>query len=721
MNAEFIAEEGVLKGLIFSLQEGDKWIIGRDPTQVDIVLEDVKIARKHLLCKKTSDGYVIENLSEENPVLVNGTEIKGSHLLKEADRVTIGETELSFYPEGAPGAYAFEPEYAFETPESFLQEDKAKSEKPLEGKSDAQGYIEPDEEKSSEEKPSNKEPEEQSPAENEPFEEEGQETAEEEEPVQEESEGVEEEIFEREEEIEIPLESKLEDLEEGEELLKEPTEEKFKEEYEEESLFVPLEESEEKESVLKHEDIFQEVEENENVTVDLTPSSRFIIKVIAGPNTGAEFALILNQAYLIGTDTSSCDLIFNDLSVSREHARLTIDRDGNVIIEDLGSRNGILVDKERITAPYKLVPNSVVALGTSVFILIDRHAPSETIVAPIFHPVEREKYKEEKLDKEPEKEKELVEVAEIVPKHVMPSGSFVISLIIAGLAVLFGIGMVSLLQVKEVVIEKKDHTLDLQKVLHSFPAVQFTYNHTTGKLFLMGHVETSVRLNELLYELKGLSFVRGIENNIINDEIIWQEMNILLSKISDFKGVSMHSPRAGIFVISGYLGTEKQAANLNDYLNLNFNYLNLLQNRVIIEQQIVEQVLATLLQHNFGSVNVSFVMGELLLTGYISSNQSYDYNELVEDFKNILGVRAVKNFVVTVSPEQSVVDLNKKYPGKYRITGFSKYGDVNINVVINGIILSRGDEIDGMTIISIQPRTVFLEREGVRYRIEYNR
>ena len=420
---------------------------------------------------------------------------------------------------------------------------------------------------------------------------------------------------------------------------------------------------------------------------------------------------------MVGTDPATCDLIFNDLSVSREHARLLIDQEGVVYVEDLDSRNGVVVDKERIVGSQQLLPNTVVALGTSAFLLIDREAPSETIMAPVFEtpPEPEEKEPEEALLEEPP------EPAKKPSRPSLSAGTFILALIVAGFAVLFGIGMVSLLQTDEVVTEKKDYLADIQEVLKEFPAVRSTYNSSSGKLFLMGHVETGIQLNELLYKLNGLTFIRGIDNNVVNDEAIWQEMNILMSKIPAFKGVNMHAPEAGVFVISGYLKTDKQSADLIDYLNVNFNYLNLLQNRVIVEQQITDEVTAHLVQHGFGAVTVAFSTGELLLTGYVSSTQVYEYESLVESFEKIPGIRSIKNFVVAVSPEQGVIDLNKRYPGKYRVTGFSKHGDVNINVVINGRILTRGDQLDEMTITSIQPNAIFLEKDGLKYKIEYNK
>lgn len=666
MSAEFVAEEGVLRGLILSLDKGEEWSIGRDPTLATLVLEDPKVARKHLICCKTADGYVIENLSDKNPALLNGVRFTGSQLLKEGDAVSIGDTVFHFYPEGIGDLYAFEPEYAFESEESFLSPFSDEEKQNPEGESVS-------DEKSGPEQMA-------------PFEEEAPES----EP---EPEG---EILPPQlpqENVEIP-----------------PEEMEIRDE---EPFMAPLTEEEE----LEREEIFREVEEPP-FTIDLTPTTRFVIKVIAGPNTGAEFALDYDHHYLIGTDPTTCDLIFNDLSVSREHARLSVNNEGEILIEDLNSRNGVVVDKERITTPKRLSSNAVVALGTSAFLLIDREAPAETIVAPLFEapPVEEEK---EEVDEE--ESVSPIPARSTPPRPKVGGGTLILALFVAGLAVLFGIGLVSLMQTKEVPVQKEDYVAQIQNILKDFPAVRYTYNSTTGKLFLMGHVQTAVQLNELLYKLKGLLYLRGLENNIVNDEAVWQEMNILLSKMPEFKGVSMHSPQAGVFVISGYLKTEAQAADLIDYLNVNFNYLNLLQNRVVVEQQIADEISSELIQHGYGAVTVVFSTGDLLLTGYVNSTQVYEYENLVASFDKVPGVRSVKNFVVAISPEQGVIDLNKRYPGKYRVTGFSKHGDVNINVVINGRILTRGDQIDEMTITSIQPHTIFLEKEGLKYKIEYNK
>ena len=79
-------------------------------------------------------------------------------------------------------------------------------------------------------------------------------------------------------------------------------------------------------------------------------------------------------------------------------------------------------------------------------------------------------------------------------------------------------------------------------------------------------------------------------------------------------------------------------------------------------------------------------------------------------------MRLVKNFVIYTSAETSRIDVSRQY----QVTGYSKKDDQNMFIVINGKIMSVGDAIDGMTITSIMPNMVLLEKDGLKFRINYN-
>ncbi len=180
MAGYLIGEEGPLAGLILRFEEGTEWVMGRDPDVVGLVLEDPMVSRKHVICRLTAEGYILENLSAVNPATQNGMIISEPVLLREGDIIQIGNTFFRF-SEKLP-----KPE---EPPPSLLEESA--------------------------------------------------------------------------------------DL--------------------------------------------------ASLSMTSAPEARWMIKVILGPNAGAEFYMHKGKTYVIGKDPELCDIVFQDLSVSRQHARFTVD------------------------------------------------------------------------------------------------------------------------------------------------------------------------------------------------------------------------------------------------------------------------------------------------------------------------------------------------------------------------------------------------------------
>ena len=96
MAGYLLGEEGPFTGLVISLETGDEWIVGRDPSLVFQVLEDPMVSRKHVLFRKTDEGYTIENLSVVNPTELNHKELDEPTLLREGDLVQIGNSNFRF-------------------------------------------------------------------------------------------------------------------------------------------------------------------------------------------------------------------------------------------------------------------------------------------------------------------------------------------------------------------------------------------------------------------------------------------------------------------------------------------------------------------------------------------------------------------------------------------------------------------------------------------------
>lgn len=580
MAGYLIAEEGPVAGLIVRFEEGNEWILGRDPDVAGIVLEDPMVSRRHVICRLTPEGFLLENLSSVNPATQNGKVITEAVLLREGDILQIGNTFFRF-TERNP-----------QPPE--------------------------DEEEISEISPR----------------------------------------------------------------------------------------------------LMGEGPDLSSLSFDLGAHARWMLKVISGPNTGAEFGMQKSSSYILGKDPNTCDIVFQDLSVSRQHARLTVDDQENVFIEDLGSRNGVLVNGFAISDKQPLSSQDLIAIGTTSFLIIDREQVRETIISPpslvsqktemaATPSTEGRERKEEVAVKAPRPHwKEMI----ISTRHLILAGLFGI-LIIGILSAMF-----SLFKTEPVIVAEKNEQEQIQEALKNYPDIQFSFNETSGKLFLVGHVLTPVDKQELLYLIKKYPFVESIDDNVVIDEYVWQNMNALLMTNPEWQGVSFHSPVPGRFVLRGYLRTIDQAQLLSDYINLNFPYLDRLDNQVVVENNLMTQIQSVLQKEGFNNVTFQLSNGELVLAGRVDSEHSATYNHMLTEFKGIKGIRTVKNYVVMTNAETSRIDLSSQY----QISGYSKKDETAFSVVINGRILSAGDTLDGMAITAVQPNIVLLEKDGLKFRINYN-
>ena len=575
-----VAEEGPLVGLVIRFEEGEEWILGRDPDVSYQVLEDPMVSRKHVICRLSDDGYVLENLSAINPATVNGKPVEEPTLLQEGDTVQVGNVFFHF-------------------------------------------------------------------------------------------------------------------------TLKDPIEKEKESDDAKETTGSPT--------------IYEESDDLGALAFSGAAESRWMIKVISGPNAGAEFGLHEGTTLIIGKDPTTCDILFQDLSVSRQHAKIISSADGKVTIEDLGSLNKVLINGQEISGTTELKTQDLVALGTTSFLAIDQHQTRETIVSPTagmdYIPPSSE---EGKAVAQAEAEQEATAKnwkKMIIPKrHLILAGAFAI-LLILGLG-----GVFSLFKTETVAHSVTDESQDIAKTLKQFPEVEFSYNTATGKLFLLGHVMTEIDQQEMVYLLKSLSFVHSIEDNVIIDELVWENTNALMMKNTAWRGVNLTSIIPGHFVLRGYVQTLEDSTKLSEYININFPYLDKLDNQVVVENTLEAQIQGVLIENQFGNVTFQFSNGELILAGRVPSNQESTYNTMIAGIKKIPGIRMVKNFVVFSKPTSDIVDISSKY----NVTGSSKYGNISQYVVINGKILSVGSDLDGMTITQMQNNSIFLEKDGIKYKINYN-
>jgi DNA-binding beta-propeller fold protein YncE len=98
------------------------------------------------------------------------------------------------------------------------------------------------------------------------------------------------------------------------------------------------------------------------------------LRVVSGPLRGR--ALDLDSALVLGRREPGDGNLGGDEELSRRHASLTRSPDGRIVVEDLGSTNGTLVNGARIAGPKVLRPGDRLQVGTTQLELVDEE-PTE--------------------------------------------------------------------------------------------------------------------------------------------------------------------------------------------------------------------------------------------------------------------------------------------------------------------------------------------------------
>jgi DNA-binding winged helix-turn-helix (wHTH) protein len=97
-------------------------------------------------------------------------------------------------------------------------------------------------------------------------------------------------------------------------------------------------------------------------TLESTPADAAPTGWLVG--TPAEIALFAGENVL-GREGEGV-ILLKSSTVSRRHARITIDTSG-VVVEDLGSKNGTYVNDQRVTSPTPVADGNQVRIGSLLF------------------------------------------------------------------------------------------------------------------------------------------------------------------------------------------------------------------------------------------------------------------------------------------------------------------------------------------------------------------
>ena len=90
------------------------------------------------------------------------------------------------------------------------------------------------------------------------------------------------------------------------------------------------------------------------------PKGSALLVVKRGPNAGSRF--LLDQPVTSAGRHPDSDILLDDVTVSRRHAEFRLDKDGNWAVADVGSLNGIYVNRQPVDSAV-LANNDQVQIG----------------------------------------------------------------------------------------------------------------------------------------------------------------------------------------------------------------------------------------------------------------------------------------------------------------------------------------------------------------------
>lgn len=94
-----LVDKGPDRGKSITVEVGGQVVVGRDPN-ADLQLSDQMASRRHFLIASRNGVFGMKDLNSANGTLLNGRQAEGARRLKSGDSIQVGETLMSWLPEG---------------------------------------------------------------------------------------------------------------------------------------------------------------------------------------------------------------------------------------------------------------------------------------------------------------------------------------------------------------------------------------------------------------------------------------------------------------------------------------------------------------------------------------------------------------------------------------------------------------------------------------------
>ena len=109
-----------------------------------------------------------------------------------------------------------------------------------------------------------------------------------------------------------------------------------------------------------------------------------VLNVVEGPLAGQTFE-INATGLCIGREPTN-EIVVTDAGVSRQHARILL-HNGMIWVQDVGSRNGVFVNGNRVPDHKQVKPGDKVTVGINIFVLaMQERIPTRPSLSPAAPP-----------------------------------------------------------------------------------------------------------------------------------------------------------------------------------------------------------------------------------------------------------------------------------------------------------------------------------------------
>jgi len=93
-------------------------------------------------------------------------------------------------------------------------------------------------------------------------------------------------------------------------------------------------------------------------------------RALNGPDEGARYVISQNLSEWVFGRSKECEFTLNDANISRRHALVRKDWEG-ITIEDLGSKNGVVINGKKILKPRRLKSEDEITIGPIKLVFVD--------------------------------------------------------------------------------------------------------------------------------------------------------------------------------------------------------------------------------------------------------------------------------------------------------------------------------------------------------------